>query len=146
MTDTPNLDRLLRQCVGRTTRSYMYPTYMYPEERAELDTLKQENERLRRLAALVVQRLRDAPHPTTEYVWVQMERLALTTFPRGDVEFFAQQERQRAKAIETLRAQAAMAEEHASWIRRGPPLDHGNTPHDIDWLCRYESLTAKDPT
>lgn len=46
--------------------------------------------------------------------------------------------------LEPLRAKAALADEHASWIRRGPPLDHGNSIHDVGWLTRYDAI-AKEP-
>jgi len=50
------------------------------------------------------------------------------------------------KELSALKAKAALADEHASWIRRGPPLDNGNTPHDNDWLARYEALGGSKET
>jgi len=48
------------------------------------------------------------------------------------------------RKVKRLRAKAELADKHAAWIRRGPPLDHGNTKHDEDWYREYAALDQRE--
>lgn len=122
MSETPNADSLL--CRHESTCYYVRNggtcDCAIGEAAAEFSTLKSECERL-----LLIEK---------DYNEVNED----------DAREFARL-RKIEEECERLRAKADLADEHASWIRRGPRLDHGNSIHDVGWLSSYDAIT-KEPT